>query len=88
MSPEDAETAVRVRLFAAAADVVGEDELSVSGAATSGDLIDRICDGRDERVRQVLGQCSLLVDGERVPSPAFRLAPGATVDVLPPFAGG
>lgn len=88
MSQEGADTAVQVRLFAAAADVVGEDELSIPGVASAGELVDRICDGREERVRLVLDQCSLLVDGERVPSPAFRLAPGATVDVLPPFAGG
>ncbi len=79
---------VRVRLFAAAADVVGENELTVSGVTKAGELIDRLCDGREERVRLVLDQCSLLIDGERVSSPAFNLAPGATVDILPPFAGG
>lgn len=88
MSEQGSDTGVRVRLFAAAAAVVGENEIEVPGVTTVGELIDRICEGRGDRVRRVLDQCSLLVDGERASSPAFRLAPGATVDVLPPFAGG
>lgn len=80
--------AVRVRLFAAAADVVGEDELHVADADTAGRLVDLICEGREERVRLVLDRCSFLIDGNRVTSPETPIEPGATVDILPPFAGG
>lgn len=79
---------VRVRLFAAAADVVGEDELALEGVSTTGEMIDTICEDRAERVRLVLDQCSLLVDGNRVSNPETPLEPGTTVDILPPFAGG
>jgi len=37
---------------------------------------------------RVLAASSFLVDGVSVRSPAYRLDDGATVDVLPPFAGG
>lgn len=80
--------AIKVRLFAAAADVVGEDALKVNGAATAGELVDRICEGREERVRLVLDQCSFLIDGNRVTSPDTPIESDATVDILPPFAGG
>ncbi|MCO5315164.1 MAG: MoaD/ThiS family protein [Solirubrobacterales bacterium] len=79
---------VRVRLFAAAADAVGQDELTLGDIPTAGRMIDAICEGREERVRLVLDQCSLLVDGDRVTGPETPLESGATVDVLPPFAGG
>jgi len=84
----DPQREVRVRLFAAAGDAIGEDELVLGSVRTAGDLVARICDGRDERVRLVLDQCSLLIDGERVQSAETVIPPGSTVDVLPPFAGG
>lgn len=86
--PRPEPTAVRVRLFAAAADVVGEGELRVEGAETAGRLVDLICEDREDRVRIVLDQCSFLIDGNRVTSPETAIEPGATVDILPPFAGG
>ena len=79
---------VTVRLFAGAADAVGAKELELRGADTIGELLDLICAGREDRVRLVLDQCSLLIDGERAASPEVPVADGATVDVLPPFAGG
>ncbi len=79
---------VTVRLFAAAADAVGEDRLTLEGVQTAGEMIEALCRGRAERVRLVLDQCSLLVDGDRVPGPETPLESGVTVDVLPPFAGG
>lgn len=84
----DATGTVHVRLFAGAADAVDADELTVSRIGTAGELVDRLCEGREERVRQVLDQCSFLIDGTRIPSPDAPIPPGATVDVLPPFAGG
>jgi molybdopterin synthase sulfur carrier subunit len=36
----------------------------------------------------VLTACSFLVDGTQTRDRSVALAPGAVVDVLPPFAGG
>ena len=43
------------------------------------------------RLRAGAGRCSFLVDGDPVgtrPHASVRLAPGAVVEALPPFAGG
>ena len=37
---------------------------------------------------RVLGRCSVLVDGARSEDRDLALALTATVDILPPFAGG
>ena len=44
--------------------------------------------GRGDRLARVLGACSYLVDGLAVRDHDAPLHDGATVDVLPPFAGG
>ena len=41
-----------------------------------------------ERLERVLTACSFLVDGTSTRDRALVLAPGAVIDVLPPFAGG
>lgn len=78
---------VTVRYFAAAAEAAGTASESVD-AATLGALVDAVTAGRDERFAAVLGRCAHLVDGRRTDDPAAPLADGATVDILPPFAGG
>ena len=78
---------VTVRYFAAAAEAAGTASEPVD-AATLGGLVDTITTGRDERFAAVLGRCAVLVDGRRGDDPATPLPAGATVDVLPPFAGG
>lgn len=78
---------VTVRYFAAAAEAAGTASEAVS-AATLGQLVEVITAGRDERFGAVVGRCAHLVDGRRTDDPATPLADGATVDVLPPFAGG
>lgn len=76
-----------LRYFAAAADAAGTSSQTVD-AATLGDLLEAIQEGRSEHFAAVLGRCALLVDGARVDDPAAPVGPNATVDVLPPFAGG
>lgn len=60
-------------------------------AATLADALSAAAAEHGERFAAVLGVCSFLVDGDPVgarPHAQVALAPGALVDVLPPFAGG
>ena len=74
-----------VRLFAAAAAAAGTKAVSSDAAtltALQAELLDRYPD-----LGQVLLRCSFLVDG-LVAQQDVSLVAAATVDVLPPFAGG
>jgi sulfur-carrier protein len=80
---------VTVRYFAAAQAAVGaeSEQLSISRGTTVDGLVDRLGSGNPELAR-VLVRCSFLRDGVAVRDRAQPLQPGATIDVLPPFAGG
>jgi molybdopterin converting factor small subunit len=84
---------VLVRYWAAAKAAAGVREESFDGPADLGALLDavRARHGAGSRLADVLERCSYLVDevspGRRGPADV-ALAPGAVVDVLPPFAGG
>lgn len=78
---------VTVRYFAGAAEAAGREEELVEASAL-GDLLQTIVSRHGDALERVLGRCSLLVDGQRADAPATPLPGGATVDVLPPFAGG
>jgi molybdopterin converting factor small subunit len=76
-----------IRYFAGARAAAGRAEERVA-AATLDDLLAMLTEAYGARLAQVLAASSYLVDGlawhdRRAPLPA-----GATVDVLPPFAGG
>ncbi len=87
MSPDDAlDQAVHVRYFAGAAAAAGVSSETYP-SATVGDLLIAIT-RRHERLHDILPKCSLLVDGVLVSSHETPVSPGATLDVLPPFAGG
>ncbi|GAA4108611.1 MoaD/ThiS family protein [Enteractinococcus coprophilus] len=75
---------ITVRLFAAAADVVGTKQLNLD-ATTVAEIVTQLSDA--QTTADVISRCSFLVDGARA-TEETTLAPGATVDVLPPFAGG
>lgn len=75
---------ITVRLFAAAADVVGTKQLSLEATSVA-DIVTQLSDART--TADVISRCSFLVDGARA-TEQTTLEPGATVDVLPPFAGG
>ena len=85
-----------VRYFAAAAAAAGTDEEHVRSTTVLSrtDLeqllvtLHPVAPEGEPTLAQVLPRCSLLVDGTAVRDPATPLAPAATVDVLPPFAGG
>ncbi|GAB2937782.1 MoaD/ThiS family protein [Nonomuraea fastidiosa] len=79
----------KIRYWAAAKDAAGVAEEPFD-AATLGELMTKITQNRAELAR-VVRRCSFLVDGSPVGKRAHDqviLAEGATVEVLPPFAGG
>ncbi len=84
---------VLVRYWAAAKAAAGRPEEEFPAAPTLAALLAdvRARYGEGSQLDVVLGRCSYLVDevspGTRPPA-EVELAPGAVVDVLPPFAGG
>jgi molybdopterin synthase sulfur carrier subunit len=81
---------VTVRWFAAAGEAAGRSEevVEIAGATTTAQLLDRAVAERGDGLARVLAVCSVLVDGAVDRDRSRVLAPGGTVDVLPPFAGG
>lgn len=76
---------VTVRYWAAARDAAGcEQELRAAG--TAGEVFAAACAEHPELTR-VLAVATVLMDGRRVTA-SHRVPPGATLEVLPPFAGG
>ena len=78
---------VTVRYFAGARAASGVDTETRS-AATLDELVGQIVAAHGPTLERVLTACSFLVDGTSTRDRALQLAPGAVVDVLPPFAGG
>ncbi len=75
-----------IRWFGAAAGAAGCD-IEPTTAATLGEALDgavAVHPGLDA----VLARCSVLLDGVNTTDPAAPVTVGATIDVLPPFAGG
>ena len=88
------ETAVTVRYWAGARAAAGvaEDVFAVPGPVTLADVVRRVLAAHpDDRTARVVGVCSVLVGdrplGGRDPE-GVLVAPGTTVELLPPFAGG
>jgi molybdopterin converting factor small subunit len=78
---------ITVRYFAGARAAAGVDTEN-RDAATLGELVGQLVGDHGEKLERVLTACSVLVDGTTTRDRAVALAPGAVVDVLPPFAGG
>ena len=78
---------VTVRYFAGARAAAGVATES-RAAGSLEELVGQIVDAHGERLERVLTACSFLVDGTTTRDRTLVLAPGAVVDVLPPFAGG
>ena len=77
-----------IRYFAGAAEAAGvpEETIQLGGPIGVAELVENLGAGRD-RLSRVLEVSALLVDG-RIARAEDVVAPGARVDVLPPFAGG
>ncbi|MGX5696628.1 MoaD/ThiS family protein [Agromyces soli] len=79
---------VTVRYFAAAAEAAGleEERLDLPAGATVGALREVLAERYGSAMQKVLQSGSFLVDGTVRRDPATPV--GASVDILPPFAGG
>ena len=76
-----------VRYFAGARAAAGVDT-ETRDARSLDDLVEQIVAAHGQKLERVLTACSFLVDGTSTRDRAVQLAPGAVVDILPPFAGG
>lgn len=83
---------VTVRLWASARAAAGTPELGVvvPGPVTVDRLREEVARALPERAQlpRVLAVCSVLLGDRPVHDPEQLVAPGATVEFLPPFAGG
>ncbi|MFC5065558.1 MoaD/ThiS family protein [Actinomycetospora atypica] len=81
---------VTVRYFAGAKAAAGTatERLTTPAGTTIDDLVTAIAADHGEALARVLAAASFLLDGTAVHARDEALADGATVDVLPPFAGG
>ncbi|PKQ16677.1 MAG: molybdopterin synthase sulfur carrier subunit [Actinobacteria bacterium HGW-Actinobacteria-8] len=76
---------VTARLFAAAAEAVGANQVTVEASNVAG--LREVLGAAGESAGPVIRQCAVLEGGVRRDD-AHVLAEGAMVDVMPPFAGG
>ncbi|WP_433827805.1 MoaD/ThiS family protein [Actinoplanes sp. CA-015351] len=77
-----------VRYFAGARAAAGGVSSEPAEAATVNELTQLLTDRHGERLALVMKAASFLVNGLACHDRAAELPAGATVDVLPPFAGG
>ena len=79
---------VTVRYWAGARAAAGVAEERLAGGSTGDDLVAHLSTAQSRPgLLAVLPVCSVLVGG-RASSGGDQIAPGAVVEVLPPFAGG
>jgi molybdopterin converting factor small subunit len=79
---------VKVRYFAGARAAAGGISTEAVTARSLNELTDLLATRHGERLAVVLKAASFLVDGLACHDRQAALPTGATVDVLPPFAGG
>lgn len=77
-----------IRYFAGARAAAGGTSTEAAEADSLQELTQLLTDRHGERLGLVLKSASFLVDGLTCHDRQARLPVGATVDVLPPFAGG
>jgi molybdopterin synthase sulfur carrier subunit len=77
-----------VRYFAGARTAAGGISSESVPASTVNELVQNLADRHGERLGVVLKAASFLVDGLACHDRQATLPATATVDVLPPFAGG
>ena len=81
---------VTVRYFAAARAAAGveAERLDVPAGGTVDDVLAAVRARHGDALARVLERCSYLLDEVAVRDRATPLPDNATIDVLPPFAGG
>lgn len=77
-----------VRYFAGARAAAGRAEETAPAGRSLDELLVELTERHGERLAVVLKAASFLVDGLACHDRQAPLPAGATVDVLPPFAGG
>ncbi|MCZ7377741.1 MoaD/ThiS family protein [Micromonospora sp. WMMC250] len=77
-----------VRYFAGARAAAGRAEEALPGGRSLDDLTAELTQRHGDRLAAVLRVASFLVDGVTCHDRRAPLPAGATIDVLPPFAGG
>ncbi|MBY8873623.1 MoaD/ThiS family protein [Micromonospora sp. PLK6-60] len=77
-----------VRYFAGARAAAGRTEEAVPAGRSLDEVTAELAGRHGERLARVLRAASFLVDGVACHDRATPLPAGATIDVLPPFAGG
>lgn len=90
MSGVNTSPRVTVRYFAAARAAAGveSEHIEVAANATVADLLTAVGARRGAELTKILERCSFLVDEVAVRDRTAPLPDGATIDILPPFAGG
>jgi sulfur-carrier protein len=83
-------TTVTVRYFAAARAAAGveTEPIELPAGATITDALATVREQHGADLARVLERCSFLLDEVAVRDRSAPLPDGATIDVLPPFAGG
>jgi molybdopterin converting factor small subunit len=83
-----AEIHVLVRYFAAAADILGRDEetITFSVPPSLGDLHEQLLKQYGQGIAELLSASAYLVRGVLTRDPTYSIS--GKVDILPPFAGG
>lgn len=83
-------TTVTVRYFAAARAAAGleTEPIEVTSGTTVDDLLAAARERHGPELARVLDRCSYLLDEVAVRDRSVPVGPAATLDVLPPFAGG
>ncbi len=77
-----------VRYFAGARAAAGRSEETVPAGRCLDEVTAELAERHGDRLARVLGAASFLVDGTACHDRKTQLPAGATLDVLPPFAGG
>ncbi|GIG89008.1 MoaD/ThiS family protein [Plantactinospora endophytica] len=88
MTSTAGKTTLVVRYFAAARAAAGVAEETLPGGGSLDELTGELAVRHGSRLAGVLSMASFLVDGVAWHDRQAPLPGGATVDVLPPFAGG
>jgi molybdopterin converting factor small subunit len=81
-------TSLTIRYFAGARAAANGVSTESAEATSLNDLTQLLTDRHGERLALVLKSASFLVDGLTCHDRHAPLPTGATIDVLPPFAGG
>ncbi|KAB1937143.1 MoaD/ThiS family protein [Micromonospora sp. ALFpr18c] len=81
-------TPLTVRYFAGARAAAGRTEERIPAGRSLNDLTADLAQRHGDRLAAVLRVASFLVDGITCHDRETPLPGGATIDVLPPFAGG